>query len=488
MNNHILRLGRQTLVYGLGAAAPSLLGLLTLPVVARRLDTTQYGIMELALTAVGVAGILVELGLTSASQRSFYDHGDDQPDRRRLVLSTALLAYTATTVVAALALIAARDPLAQFLFNSSHEADLIVIAAAALPATALVNFSREVMRLHFRVWHFLASSVIAGFVGAGFTLFALLVLNMKVAGVLLGGVTGALVGAIYGFIVVRPDLKLGFSRRELRIMLDYGIPLLPIALALWALALIDRIMLSKLSSLSQVGEYAIANRLGLLLTLATTALGTAFVPFTFSLFSEDPEEERLIRARTLTYTAVAFALLTLIVSLFAREIIRVIAPGYTSAYEAVGLVSFGLAVNGIGLVAGAGIGLARRTRTLIWLAIPAAAVNIAINFAVIPAWGMLGAAFATAVAYTLLFGLYYLRSQQVYHTPYQLGRLVRLGILTAVAAAVGAIPIEPLGLALSIKTAVFVAFLIALRLTGVVKADELGALRSIVRWRIAVFS
>src|SRR6266568_4036507 len=237
MSHHMLRLGRQTLVYGLSTAA---------------------------------ALAIVELGLTSASQRSFFDYSDERSEERRVVLSTALIAYLTSTIVTAAILILARKPISQFLFNNSHEDTLIVIAAITLPTMALVNFSREVMRLHFRVWHYLASSLVAAIVATGYILFALLVLHEKVAAVLLSTVIGSGLAAVYGMVVVHRQLGHRFSRPELRTMLDYGLPLVPMALALWALALIDRIMLSKLSSLSEVGEYAIANRLGLLLTLAAT--------------------------------------------------------------------------------------------------------------------------------------------------------------------------------------------------------------------------
>lgn len=485
MTQHMLRLGRQTLIYGLSGVAVQLFGILSLPVVARVMTNAQYGVLELATTGIAVMSTVVELGLTSASQRSFYDYVDEQPGERRLVLSTAVITYLSAAFTAAAVLVVARQPLAAFLFNDPSEGDLIVIAAVSLPVTALINFSREVMRLHFRVWQYLATSLLAGVIGSGFVLFALLVLDMKVAGVLLGTVVGGGAAAVYGVAVVRRDVGHGFSRAELRTMFAYGLPLVPMALSLWALALIDRLMLSKLSSLSQVGEYAMANRLGILLTLAATAFALAFSPFMLSLYAEDREQEKLVRARALTYMGMAFALLTLIVSLFAREALAIIAPRFDTAYEAVGLVCFGMAANGVANIAVGGITLARQTRSLVIFAGAAAGVNIVLNILVIPPWGMLGAAFATAVAYLLLFALYYYYAQRVYHTPYELSRLMRLGALTALAAAVGAVPIEPLSLALSVKSAVVVLFLLGLRLTRVVRADDITAMRLMVRGRLA---
>jgi O-antigen/teichoic acid export membrane protein len=228
-----------------------------------------------------------------------------------------------------------------------------------------------------------------------------------------------------------------------------------------------------------------ANRLAVVLTLAGTAFATAYSPFMLSLWGEDPEQEKLIRARALTYVSVVFAIVTVAVSLYAREAFEIIAPGFNSAYEAVGLVSFGLAVNGVAIIAVGGISLARRTRLLVPLAVAAATVNVGLNILVIPPWGMLGAAFATAVAYVVLFALYYHVAQRVYHTPYELPRLVRLAVLTAATAAVGAIPIEPTALALAIQSAVLVSFLLALRFARIVRPEEMGALRLIVRERLA---
>lgn len=482
----MLRLGRQTLAYGLSGVAPQVVGILTLPVIARAFTTVQYGVLELATTGVSVVATLVELGLTSASQRSFFDYTDEQPDERRVVLSTAMITYMSATLAAAALLIVARRPLAAFLFNDSSEGNLIVIAAVSLPVTGLMTFTREVMRLYFRVWHFLRSSLVAAIIATGFVLFALIVLHMKVAGVLLGGVIGSAIAALYGLAVIRGDVGHTFSRPELRTMLAYGLPLVPAALTLWALSLIDRIMLSKLSSLSQVGQYAMANRLALVLALAATAFATAFSPFMMTLYAEDREQEKVVRARALTYMSVAFALLTLVVSLFAREALELIAPRFNTAYEAAGLVCFGFAANGVANIALAGISLARQTRSLVRLTGAAAIVNIALNIVVIPRWGMLGAAFATAVAYVLLFALYYQKAQRVYPTPYKLSPLLRLGALTAVGCAVGAIPIEPLYLALAIKSAVAVLFLLGLRVMGIVGPDELDALWLTVRERVPI--
>jgi len=91
LGREVRRLGGQTLVYGLGGVALQLVGLVTLPIFARIFTPADYGILELGMTAAAILMILVDGGMASASQRSYFDYGDADEGPRRRVLSTALL-------------------------------------------------------------------------------------------------------------------------------------------------------------------------------------------------------------------------------------------------------------------------------------------------------------------------------------------------------------------------------------------------------------
>ena len=60
---------------------------------------------------------------------------------------------------------------------------------------------------------------------------------------------------LYGLAVVRRDVGIAYSRRELGIMLRFGLPLVPAGIAFWGLALLDRFILQRLSDLEEVGIY-----------------------------------------------------------------------------------------------------------------------------------------------------------------------------------------------------------------------------------------
>src|SRR3712207_9132856 len=72
-----------------------------------------------------------------------------------------------------------------------------------------------------------------------------------------------------------PYTTLFRSRRELRSLLAFGLPLVPAAGATWAISFIDRVLLSQLDGLASTGEYAVGTRFTAVVLFVAGALGTA---------------------------------------------------------------------------------------------------------------------------------------------------------------------------------------------------------------------
>src|SRR5205823_2312235 len=145
-----------------------------------------------------------------------------------------------------------------------------------------------------------------------------------ISGVLLGLLIGNCLAAAYGLAVARGDVVGRLSAAELRRMLRYGAPLIPAAFAMWGLSFLDRLMLSRLGSFADTGEYAVGSRYSSLLMFGMTTFMTAYIPFMLSLWQEGSETERQLRARLLTYVTVGFVGAGLCIALFARELTTII--------------------------------------------------------------------------------------------------------------------------------------------------------------------
>jgi O-antigen/teichoic acid export membrane protein len=479
--SHIIALARQTIVYGISGIALQAIGVITLPVFARIFTKAQYGKLELATALSAVTLAVVDAGFASAAQRSFYDYPEGRESERRTVIMTALSFTAVLGVVAAGALLLARASTSRWLFGGAHDSALVAVVALSIPLVNTASFLRETMRLRFRAWHYVASSILASVVAGGLGIFAVVVLDLSVRGVFVGVIGGNLLALLYGLVVARQDIGRHFSSYELKKMLRYGLPLIPTAAALWALALVDRIMLNKLGNIREVGEYAVANRISNILLLGVTGFALAFGPYIFAIYSQNRELERAVRVQTLRYVAIGLSFAGLALALFAREIISLAAPAFDKAYESVGLLALAIVVFGISTVVMAGISYARRTEFMALVAVVAAAVNIGLNFALIPPYGMIGAAIANAIAYVVLTTLHYVIAQRLYHTAYEVRKLLTTIVLATGLGSVGLVRIHSLALAVPLKVVVLASFPALLWMTGVIVAEELERLREVAR-------
>jgi O-antigen/teichoic acid export membrane protein len=220
----------------------------------------------------------------------------------------------------------------------------------------------------------------------------------------------------------------------------------------------------------------------MVLMLTVSAFGLAFSPFVLSLWSEDAETEKRIRARALTYLTIVLAGLSVLLALFARELTSVVAPAFDNAHEVVGILCFGVTLFGISSVTMTGIMLVRRTRLFAIYSAAAVGVNLLACLILIPPFGSTGAALATAIGYGLLAAGYYVHAQRLYPTPYEPRKTLTVLAAAAVVMPLGLLPLGPASVAL--KLGGFAFFLAALAVMHVFDPAERAELRETFR-RIA---
>jgi O-antigen/teichoic acid export membrane protein len=473
--DHTSTLARHTLAYGVSGFIVPLVGVVTLPIYSRVFSPSEYGVLELGLVLTGIALVAADGGLSAAAQREFYEYRADQAAERRNVLFTALVATLTLALATAAVLALFRDPIADHLLERPNEDTLVAVIAATIPALTLATYLREVMRLGFRTGHYLVSSALAAVLTGVLGVVAVVVFDLDVEGVFLGTLLASVVAAAYGAIATRRDLAGRFTRRELRALVAFGLPLVPAAVSAWALLLIDRVILRRLEDLDAVGQYAIASRLSGVLVLGMTGFVLALGPYLLSVYSEQPDQEKLVRGRTLTYLAFTLGLGALVLTLFADELTHLFAPDYDEAPDAVGPLAFGAIGYGAAAVLLTGIGLAKRTIYVAGLATIAAVANIALNFALIPPFGIVGAALASAAGYGTLAVLYYWAAQRVYPTPFEPRKVVTILALAIAASFAAALPVEGVAQA-AVKLAAIAAFLGAVVVSRAIGPDELREL------------
>jgi O-antigen/teichoic acid export membrane protein len=332
--------------------------------------------------------------------------------------------------------IALAGPISWVLFHAHAHRGLVI--AAFIGLWSALNY--EQMTSLFRVEQRSSAYVIATLANVAVTIGATIVLVVALhkgpLGVLVGNFTGTL--AVYAALLVYSRRRLGlqFDRSLYRAMNRFGLPLVPSAVALWMTNFSDRFFLVKLADAHEVGLYSIGVRVASAILLLLTAFRLAWPAFAYSI--EDDREAQRTYSFVLTYVVFVSCWIALALGLLAPWIVRVITtrPFYPSQ-NVVALLAFGTAAFGAYVVVQIGTGRARRTQVN-WVVTGAAAVlNVALNLALIPAYGRIGAAVATLAAYALLFVMMAWRAQRVFPVPYQWRRVATIGLVAGGLTVVG---------------------------------------------------
>ncbi len=429
--NPLKRLLRHSSVYGAALILSKSLVLLLLPVYSRQLSVSEYGIYSLLLTSVAVLTGVVSLGLGSAVARHAVLRNDASPGS----FYATSLAWHAVTGVAVLALAWVLAPaIAAALVGDPARAVWVRLAAATSIVTVLNLTPGSYLRHRERSRAYSVIRVLqfAGLGGAN--VVALVVFDAGITALLANELAVGLAAFIAHAIVTRDGLRDGVVFATLSPLLRFGLPLVPATLAMTALSAMDRYVLNALGFHEQLGLYAMAYRFGFLLYLLVSAIQTAWPPI---MYAAAEREDAPARFAVLYTTLIGgFLWIGVALTVVSPPLVALLTPReYWPGTVVIPLVVAAYVLHGIHAVLGNALYQKNRTWLLALALVAATGANLVANLSWIPRHGMLGAAWATLLAYGVLVGLTYAFAQMVFPVRLEWSRLCRLSI--AAAAAVG---------------------------------------------------
>jgi O-antigen/teichoic acid export membrane protein len=414
------RLVRHSAVYGVGGLVSRILATILLPLYLHYLPPTAYGEVEIVTAATAVLAIAQQLGIASAFFRFYFDA--KEPAAKLTVIRTSFW-FTMGTATLGLAVGLAFAPQLSHLLGLGHAPWLVRAGAVGLWAQTNYQQLTALFRVEERSVAYAIASITNVLVTVAAMVLFVAVFHWGAIGLVVGNFIGTLV--VYLALVAYRTEQLGleFDRDLFRRMQTFGMPLVPAALALWVINFVDREFVSWYKGNAEVGVYSAAIKIASVITFVMIAFRTAWPAFAYSI--EDEREAKRTYAFVLTYLLAFASWAALALGALAPWWTDLLtAPHYHRAEKGIALLAFAGAIYAGYTVLAIGSGRARRTQ-LNWVVTGVgAAVNVALNFWLIPKYGMVGASISTLVAYVVLFIGMTMYAQHVYPVPYQWRRIV----------------------------------------------------------------
>lgn len=442
------KLAGETVIYGISHILPRILQFIILtPYLTNRLkDPSDYGIYSEFYSYTALILAFMTFRMDTAYFR--YANGKDKAERDQ-VYSTTFVPMMFNSILVFLILMLFAGPIASWLQYPGQD-HYVKYFAWILIFDAATTLVYSKFRLDGRPYRFLFYRFLNVISSVAFLLFFLEIMPRFMPGLkenmdqFLGDgkdldyvFFSNVVASGLVFIGMIPELlkvKFSFDKMRLPVILKYTWPLTVVALAgninqAFAAPLQKWLLAGNVKDvMGEVGIYAAAAKLAILLNLFTTAYNYAAEPFFFNNSSKDTERTMYGKA-SLAFTVVScFAIIG--IYLFIDYFLIIIGPNYRSGVYVVPFLLISYVFLGLYYNVSIWYKLSDNTKIGLWISLLGVGLTIGVSALLVPVIGVLGSALASVVCYLGMLVTSYYQGQRHYTIHYPVKQIFML-ILTA---------------------------------------------------------
>lgn len=389
-------------IYSLGGVLVKCSGFFLLPLYTRVLTPADYGIIGYLTVFTSIATVILGFGFYGAQTRFYYENSADSHSFGRF-------AFTVNLIPIALALIVG-GPLVilgttnnwkisanQIPFNPFM---VLVLGTVVLEVLALnaVSFYRAQEK-------FLLATILQVAQFLTVTLFSIFFIVYCQLGAL-----GRIAGMFAGLVVLMFFILRGYvskfvwspSLSSLRYALAFGGPIVIHLLSVSLHNAIDRVMLERFVSLSQLGIYTLAFTIGNTLSVFISGFNQAYQPSYFKLMeSDDPSKAKKISKTFSAWLALITAAATCMI-IAGKPFITIFAgKKFIETVHIFPWIVYAVYLGSFYFFFSSTIFYFKKTIYLPLITGTSAVINIVLNLTLIPSYGIIGAAISTAISHLI---------------------------------------------------------------------------------------
>jgi O-antigen/teichoic acid export membrane protein len=270
-------------------------------------DASDYGIYNMFSLIVGFGTPLAVLGLYDAMFRQYFEKDDQQ--YRYDVTTTAQRIILVSSITISVILVLFNKSLSLLFFGDSIYKNIVLIAGVGVFLGANQNPIQAPTRMQNERKVFVVSGVASSIVMYGLSLL-LIYLGFSYYGLLYSNIL--MTALMVAFFWVRNKhffIRGTFNKDIAKVLFKIGLPLLPTFLIYWIYNSIDKIMITNMLGINELGIYSIGAKMAQVSQLIYSGFAGGWQYFAFSTMKDDDQVE--LNSRVFEYLG-AISLLSLV--------------------------------------------------------------------------------------------------------------------------------------------------------------------------------
>lgn len=432
MFEKIKTLSKDTLIYGTNTIIGRFINFLFVPLYTNIFVPGEFGIVANIYAYIAILNVFFTIGLESGYFRfaATLEVGDAKENfthpfigifLNSLILSSILFLFSKNL---------------SWLFQIPEGRDYILKYTAIIlffDAVSIVPFAY--LRLLRKPVKFVTIKLIN--IGINVSLNFILILGFRwgIDAIFISNVVASVVTFLLLSPIVFKNVSFSINKNLISELLRFSLPYIPAGISSNIIQVISRPMIYLVTKdYSEVGIFQANYKLGIFMMLFVSMFEFAWRPF-FMQNYKDPNAKNLF-SKVLTLFTLAEAFLFIVLTLFINDIVKIkffnkgylIGQAYWSGLNIVPIVLFAYLIYGIYINLMPGIYIMKKTKYLSLITVVAAIVNILLNLAMIPLFGILGSAIASLFSYISMAVGIFLVVNKYYKIQYEYIKLLNIFI------------------------------------------------------------
>lgn len=386
-----MSLSRSIVSYGAALVVNRAASFLLLPVLTSALTPDIFGALSILQLFYMAALMFSVHGLDEACIRFGISQNNNNPQFLRFILREAFL-YALLTIPILFLLLPSPDnllPLLMWIF-----ADALYVPSVA--------FCRAINKTSGVVWALIIQGVLTWIL----IWISVSIFNVSINGILLSYAVAS--------IIPLPILLKGIFTKD---KLSTAIPYKTIRKFAWPAGLIsiiaiginfsDRYIIAKLSSTYDTGLYSAGFRIGMVVSMAVSALRMAWYPSAYRQLETDSSSPQLFKKESLKVIAM-LGFIAIMISAFRHKVTEIIilgkhliAPEYSDGLIVIPTIALAFIFDGASTISDTALYFKQKMSILVAVTLTTLILKVALCIILVPKIGIQGAALSTLIAFTV---------------------------------------------------------------------------------------
>ena len=415
---------KSTFIYTVTDSIAKAIPFILLPIVARYLTSSDYGILTNFSVIVQILLAVCALNTYSALSVSYYQQTEE-------TLSGYLSNLVYLIVLLGLICLAVSNLFSNVIYRYSGVSrlwqDLALLAAVS---TAIFSLYTSLLRMQTRVVLFSGFQIFQALISALLAIALVVYLQWKWQGRALSIALAAAITMVLSLALMWKGRYLfgKVSGSQMKSAFFFGLPLLPHTLSFWFKSGMDKIIITNHVGLSANGVYSIALTMGGLIGIFTGSFFNAYTPSMFKdLTTIDlvSEPEAMVIKRKLVKITYLYSLALLAVCVFSYFAMRFVIPfifrgDYLGAVKFMPLLMTALYFEGMYSIVSGYIFFRRKTKVLGVITFGSSMVQMLLTLVCVRNFGVMGAVYSSSTVALVTFLAVFAYTNTLYRIPWGL--------------------------------------------------------------------